>query len=282
MDFGLVAVGEQYVIFGFVHSLIVWLPGWAMLTGLIAAIAGGSVLITFLVRRRFPRIASGERNDALNFGYGAVALVYAFFIGFVVSGLWDQISAEDTQARIEGAAGVSLAGKISAFEPADVDRIRQSLLAYVRAAEAEWSLADRGQRLPEADNALAALIQTYREAGSRVDRPELIPLGQAFDNLEQLSQSRTDRILEGEVNDGPSWSLWAVIFLTSGLVIGCTIIFGVASRAMHYSVVAIVAAMVATNLFLVLVLAHRCLADKCHGDPTETPAALQIIADAVK
>jgi hypothetical protein len=270
------------VVYVFVHSLIVWLPGWAMLTGLIAVISGVSVLITFLVRRRFPQIAGGGRNDALNFGYGAVALVYAFFTGFVVSGLWDQNTAEDTQSRIEGASGVELARNISAFEPADVDRIRQSMLDYVRAAEAEWPLADKGQSLPEADNALAALIQTFREAGSRVDRPELIPLANTFHNLEQLSRSRTDRLLEGEVNDGPSWSLWAVIILTSGLVIGCTIIYGVASRVMHFSVVAIVAAMVATNLFLVLVLAHRCLADKCHGDPTATPAALQIIADAVK
>jgi len=270
------------VIFEFVHSLIVWLPGWAMLAGLIAAIAGGSFLITFLVRRKFPRIASGERNDALNFGYGAVALVYAFFIGFVVSGLWDQISNEDSQARIEGASGVELARNISAFEPADVDHIRQSMLNYVHAAEAEWPLADKGQSLPEADDALSAMIQTFREAGARVDRPELIPLANTFHNLDQLSRSRTDRLLEGEVNDGPSWTLWAVIFLTSGLVIGCTIIYGVASRAMHYSVVVIVGAMVSINLFLVLVLAHRCLADKCHGDPTETPAALQIIADSLK
>ena len=262
--------------------MIVQLPGWAALLGLIAIISGGALLLTFLFRRRFPRIAQGERNDALNFGYGAVALVYAFFIGFVVSGLWDQITAEDVQARIEGAAGVELARYRSAFEPADVDHIRQSLLDYVHAAEAEWPLADKGQSLPEAENAFAALIRTYRDAGSHVERPELIPLDNTFDNLDQLGRSRTDRILEGEVNDGPSWALWSVIFLTSGLVLGCTIVYGVASRVMHYSVVAIVGAMVAANLFLVLGLAHRCLADKCHGDPTATPAALQKIVEALE
>ena len=269
------------MIFRVFHSMIVWLPGWAMLLGLIVVISGGSFLITYWVRRRFPRVAQGERNDALNFGYGAVALVYAFFIGFVVTGLWDQIAVEDTQARIEGAAGVELARNSSAFQPADVDRIRQGLLDYVHAAEAEWPLADKGQSLPAADEALAALIQTYRDAGSHVERPDLIPMDNTFDNLDQLGRSRTDRILEGEVNDGPSWALWAVIFLTSALVIGCTIVYGVASRLMHYSVVVIVGAMVAANLFLVLALAHRCLADKCHGDAGETPAALQKIADVL-
>lgn len=129
---------------------------------------------------------------------------------------------------------------------------------------------------------MGALFQTYRDAGSRANRPDLIPLDNTFDNLDQLSRSRTERILENEVNDGPSWSLWSVIFLTSGLVIGCTIVYGVASRAMHYSVVVIVGAMVAANLFLVLSLSHHCLADKCHGDTTVTPAGLQMIADAVK
>ena len=270
------------MVFEFVHSIIVWLPGWAMLSGLITVISGGSVLITFLIRRRFPQIARGERNDALNFGYGAVALVYAFFIGFVVTGLWDQITAADSQTRVEGAAGVELARNLSAFEPADADRIRQSLLDYVQAAEVEWPLADKGRSLPEADNALRTLFQTYRDAGSRADRPDLIPLDNTFDNLDQLSRSRTERILENEVNDGPSWSLWSVIFLTSGLVIGCTIVYGVASRVMHYSVVVVVGAMVAANLFLVLSLTHRCLADKCRGDTTATPAALQMIADAAK
>ena len=269
------------MIFRVVHSIFVWLPGWAVLIGLVAVISGGSVLITSLVRRQFPRIAEGAHNDAFDFGYGAVALVYAFFIGFVVSGLWDQNSALDVQARVEGSAGVELARNVSAFEPADVDRIRQSLLNYVHAAEAEWPLADKGNSMPEADNALRALFQTYRDAGSHAEHPELITMDKTFDNLDQLGRSRTDRILEGAVDDGPSWSLWSVIFLTSGLVVGCTIIYGAESRAMHHSVVIVVGAMVAANLFLVVVLTHHCLADKCQSDVTATPPALQRIVDVV-
>jgi hypothetical protein len=211
-----------------------------------------------------------------------VGFVFAFFVGFLVSNLWGQHHGAADSARSEGTAGVQLARDLMVFDKGDRDRTRQSLLDYVHAAEAEWPLADKGQSLPAADNALAALIQTHREAGSRVERPDLIPMDNTFDNLDQLGRSRTDRILEGEVNDGPSWALWAVIFLTSGLVVGCTIVYGVSSRVMHYSVVVIVGAMVAANLFLVLALAHRCLTDKCHGDPTATPAALQIIADALE
>ena len=202
-------------------------------------------------------------------------------MGFVVTGLWDQNSALGVQARIEGAAGVELARNISAFEPADIDRIRPSLLSYVHAAEAEWPLADTGHSLPETDNALRALFQTYRDAGSHVKRADLIPMDKTFDNLDQLGRARTDRILEGEAGDGPSWSLWAVIFLTSGLVIGCTIIYGVESRVMHYAVVIVVGAVVAANLFLAVVLTYHYLADKCQGDVTATPPALQLIVDVL-
>jgi hypothetical protein len=97
-----------------------------------------------------------------------------------------------------------------------------------------------------------------------------------FDNLAQLGLSRTDRILEGGVNDGPSWSLWAVIFLTSGLVLGCAITYGVAKPGMHYPMVAIVGMLVAANLFLVLELSHPFA-----GDVSATPIALQKVIEAL-
>jgi hypothetical protein len=47
-----------------------------------------------------------------------------------------------------------------------------------------------------------------------------------------------------------------VILLTSGLVLGCAIIYGVEKPAMHYAMVASVGALVATALFLVLELSY--------------------------
>jgi hypothetical protein len=43
-----------------------------------------------------------------------------------------------------------------------------------------------------------------------------------------------------------------IILLTSGLVLGCTIVYGVEKPATHYALVASVGALVATALFLVL------------------------------
>jgi hypothetical protein len=60
-----------------------------------------------------------------------------------------------------------------------------------------------------------------------------------------------------------------VIFLTAGLVLGCTIIYGVEEPAMHYPMVATVGVLVAANLFLVLELSHPSV-----GEMATSPAPL--------
>ena len=251
------------------------IPAWLLLLVLIVVISGGSVVAAVLLRQRFPRLRQDEHNDPLKFGYGVIGFVYAFFIGFVVSSMWGQISAADAAVRTEGAAGVQLARDRSAFDPADGDRIRQSLLDYERAAEAEWPRAARGESLPAADQALDLLSRTYQGIAPRTDTQKSY-LATSLSNLDKLSKARTERIIEGATDSGPTWPLWAVIFLTSGLVLGCAIAYGVEKPAMHYPMVAIVGVLVAANLFLVLELSHPFV-----GDIATSPAALQMVVEAL-
>jgi hypothetical protein len=231
------------------------IPSWMILLGLIVGVSGGAVVICRVVRKRFPTLAKGTHNDSLQFGYGVIGFVYAFFIGFVVSGMWGQITAADALAGTEGAAGVQLAKDRVAFDPAVSASLGQSLLRYERAAVAEWPEAARGQSLPEATNALALLSQAYRDIKPQNDIQKSVQSA-SLANLDKLSQARTERIIAGRTETGPPWPLWVVIFLTSALVLGCAITYGVEMPAMHYPMVAIVGAMVAANLFLALLLSH--------------------------
>jgi hypothetical protein len=226
-----------------------------ILLGLIVSISGGAVVICRVVRKRLPMLSKGTHNDSLQFGYGVIGFVYAFFIGFVVSGMWSQITAADALAGTEGAAGVQLAKDRVAFDPAVSASLGQSLLGYERAAVAEWPEAARGRSLPEATDALALLSQAYRDIKPQTDIQKSIQSA-SLANLDKLSQARTERIIAGRTETGPPWPLWVVIFLTSALVLGCAITYGVEKPAMHYPMVAIVGAMVAANLFLVLLLSH--------------------------
>ena len=231
------------------------IPPLLLLILLVLVIAGGAVLIQRLVRGRFPQLRQDAHNDVTKFAYGVIGFVYAFFIGFVVSAMWGQIGNADAKARIEGAAGVQLAKDMRVFDKADRDRLSQSLIDFENAALTEWPLASSGQAYPEADRALQRLYDAYIQIKPQ-NQAQTTFLGTSFTNLDKISQARTERVLQARTDIGPPWSLWAVIFLTSGLVLGCAIIYGVEKPAMHYPMVATVGVLVAANFFLVLQLAH--------------------------
>jgi len=231
------------------------MPSWLLLLGLIVLVAGGAVLIQLYVRRRFPRLKEDAHNDVTRFAFGVVGFVFAFFVGFVVSAMWAQINNADGRARTEGSAGVQLARDLTVFDKADSNRIRESLLVYERAAVAEWPVAASGRSFPEADNALARLYTAYEQVQPRTDIQTKF-LATSLGNLDKMSQARTERVLQARTDVGPPWSLWAVIFLTSGLLLGCAIIYGVETSAMHYTMVATLGVLVAAELFLVLELSH--------------------------
>jgi hypothetical protein len=229
-------------------------PWWVLLIGLIVVIAGGAALIQRYVRRRFPVLKGDEHNDGTKFTYGFIGFFYAFFIGFVVSSMWGQNNAADGNARVEGAAAVQMARDAVVFDAPDRDRIRQSLLTYEQAAIAEWPQSEN-RRSPAADTALARLYNAYDGIAAKTDTQKTL-LSTSFSNLDKISQARTVRLLTAREDAGLPWSLWAVIFLTSALILGTVIIYGVEKPILHYPMVAIVAVIVATNLSLILQLAH--------------------------
>jgi hypothetical protein len=213
-------------------------PSWLVLPGLVVLVAGGAVLVQMYVRHRFPRLKGA--STTIRFAFGVVGFVVAFFTGFVVSAMWSELNSAAAKARTEGAAAVQMARDLTVFDKADSDRIRQSLLEYERAAVAEGPTAASGHSFPAAENALKRLYTAYEEVQPRTDTQKTF-LGTSFTNLDKISQARTESVLQARTDIGPPWSLWAVIFLTSGLLLGRAIVYGVEQPAMHYTMVATLA-----------------------------------------
>ncbi|MGE2717752.1 hypothetical protein ACQI4L_27140 [Mycolicibacterium litorale] len=235
--------------------LVTHVPSWLLLLLIVTCTSGTAILVQTVVRRRFPNLRGEEHNDVTKFAFGVVGFVFAFFIGFVVSAMWGQISHADEVVRTEGAAGSQLARDSHIFDQPDRDRIRQSLLEYEQAAVAEWDEANEGRSYPEADRALNRLYEAYEAVQPRTDAQKTL-LATSFGNLNDLSKARVERVLQARTDTGPPWSLWAVIFVTSGLLLGCAIIYGVEVPANHYAMVAIIGTLVGAQLFLVVELSH--------------------------
>ena len=222
---------------------------------MVAGTAGTAILAQAVVRRRFPGLRGDEHNDVTKFAFGVVGFVFAFFIGFVVSAMWGQISHADTLVRTEGTAGAQLARDSHIFDQPDQDRIRQSLLDYERAAITEWDEINEGRPSPEADQALNRLYAAYEAVRTRTDAQKTL-LSASFGNLNDLSKARAERVLQERIDTGPPWSLWAVIVVTSGLLLGCAVIYGVEKPSSHYAMVGIIGTLVGAQLFLVVELSH--------------------------
>jgi len=101
---------------------------------------------------------------------------------------------------------------------------------------AAWPVAARGGSSAQADQALQQrLYRSVQDVAPRTDIHKTF-LTTAVGNLEKISQGRTERLIQADVNAGPGWPLWAVIVLTSGMVLGSAIAFGVENPRMHYVV----------------------------------------------
>ena len=252
------------------------MPAWLVFIALLVVIAGGAVVLLIVLRRRYPRLAGDSHNDATRFAFGVICIVYAFLTGFMASSLWSQINTEDDQARTEGAVGVQLARDRAVFDSGDSDRIRQALLDYERAALSEWPKVADGQHSdPAADKALKRLYVAYEQVQPRTDIQRSF-LATSLANLDRLSQARTARVVQAQMDSGPPWSLWSVILLTSVMVVGCAVVYGVEEPRLHYAMVATVAVLVAANLFLILELAHPYV-----GEIATSPQPLRDVVDVL-
>lgn len=68
--------------------IVTHVPSGLILMCVMVIVAGGAVLVSMFVRRRFTALTRDEHNDVLKFTYGFIGFIYAFFIGFVVSSMW--------------------------------------------------------------------------------------------------------------------------------------------------------------------------------------------------
>lgn len=230
------------------------MPSWLFLTILVVSIAAGTIAALGYVRHRYPGLSEGEHNDAARVAFSVVGPVYGFFIGFIISFFLGQITDTDRGVQTEGASAIQLARERNAFETADSDRILQSLLEYERSALDEWPQAANGRVAAETENASARLYTTYQNIQPRDDR-QREALRTSLESLKQLSLARTNRLLTATSGFAPPLPLWSAIFLSSGLILGFSVVFGTQHAKMHFAMVAAVSVLVGVNLFLVADLA---------------------------
>ncbi len=195
-----------------------------------------------------------DHNDVTKFTYGFIGLVYAFFIGFVVSAMWGQVNTADGNARAEGASAVQMARDISLFDKVDGDRSGMIYSPTRTLPSKSGPTPERIGRPRRTTPSQRCTPRTGKSGAGQTHRRR--PWRPRLSNLDKISEARTVRLLTAHDDTGPPWPIWVVILLTSAMVLATVIIYGVEKPVLHYAMVVVAGVVVATNLFLILELSH--------------------------
>ena len=115
------------------------LPIWLLLLVVVGAIAGLVLLLVWLIRRLVPAVGEGFDAEVASQMLGVVAALFGLLLAFIIVIAYENYS--DAQSNVTGEADAlaAIVRDSGAFQPAERDRVRASIGAYVRTvADDEW------------------------------------------------------------------------------------------------------------------------------------------------
>jgi Protein of unknown function (DUF4239) len=229
-------------------------PGWALAVIVVGGLVAFAVVGQYLTRRRWPRTAEGEHNDAAGVVLGLVGVVYGIVLAFVIVALYEDH--QDAKSVVQREASeIEQLRRGSAVFPDDVGQeIRRELDDYVRGViTTEWERMEEGGFSRDAWRRVDALYATYQGYNPQT-RNESAFYGEAVAKLDDLVAARRERLhLAEETLPG---AFQALIFGGALLLVGLLWFIGTRSLRVEVTMVVGLAALVGVNLLLVMLLDH--------------------------
>jgi hypothetical protein len=233
---------------------LVHLNLWLLGTVLVVGVPLVAVAAQAAVRRLAPGIVAGEHNDVAGFLIAVVGVVYAVTLAFIVIVTWEEFSAARDTVNAEAAALRGLYRDSQGLpEPASTEARAQVVQYAQEVSVAEWQTMDRGDSSPAAAERLGDLFATLRGVGS-VTTTQQAFLDDAIDRLNDVTQRRAERISAAE--ESTPGVLWVAILVGGAVTLGFALLFGVSDQRLHYLMVGGFAAVLALQVFVILVLGH--------------------------
>ena len=227
-----------------------WLLGLLLVVGLPLV----TVALQALVRRTAPYIVKGEHNDVAGFLIAVVGVVYAVTLAFIVIVTWQGYGDARTVVHHEAGSLRTLYRDVQALPEPTRTQMSGLVLQYGReVAGSEWAALDEGEGSRAAFDLITQMFDTMSRAAPTTPTQEAF-LSEALARLNDVAEDRAERISVAE--DGLLSILWAAIFVGGGVTVGFALLFGVSDQRLHYIMVAAFAAVLALQIFVILVLSH--------------------------
>ena len=233
---------------------LVQLNLWVLGTVIVVGVPLVTVLVQAAVRRFAPSVVEGEHNDVAGFLIAVVGVVYAVTLAFIVIVTWEEFrDARDTVDQEAGALRSLYRDSQSLPEPAR-SRMSDLVIRYAREmSDHEWSAMEKGESSRAAFDLVGEMFATLGATNPATPAQETF-LSDALVRLNDVAEDRAERITVAE--EGTVSVLWAAIVIGGVLTVGFALLFGVANERLHYLMVGVFAAVLALQIFVILVLNH--------------------------
>ncbi len=233
---------------------LVQLDLWALGVLIILGVPLVTVAVQAAVRRLAPSIIEGEHNDVAGFILAVVGVVYAVILAFIVIVTWEQF--RDAREIVDREAGAlrSLYRDSRSLPEPERTRMGDLVVRYGHeVATGEWTAMEKGESSPAAFSLISDMFATLGGVNVTTPTQETF-LSDAVVRLNDVAEDRAQRITAAE--GGMVSVLWAAIVLGGIMTVGFSLLFGVSNERLHYLMVAVFPAVLALQIFVILVLNH--------------------------
>jgi drug/metabolite transporter (DMT)-like permease len=233
---------------------LVQLNVWVLGALLVVGIPLLTVAVQAAVRRVAPGIVEGEHNDVAGFLIAVVGVVYAVILAFIVVVTWEDFRDARTTVHREAGALRSLYRDTGALPEPARTAMADLVVRYGREVSiGEWAAMDRGESSRAVLDLVGQMFSTLGDARPTTPTQEAF-LADALTRLNDVAEDRAERISVAE--EETVSILWAAIVIGGILTVGFALLFGVSNERLHYVMVGFLAAVLALQVLVILVLSH--------------------------
>jgi hypothetical protein len=229
-----------------------------------SALAG--VLGLLAVVRWLPRARGRADTDVKGVFFGAVAVLYAVLLAFVVVTVWSDFSDAGKATQAEATRASALLRDATAFPVEARRRVRRGVLEYMRlVVDDEWETLASGRPSAAAIRAFDALWLEYARFRPRSEESDTM-YQQSIARLNELGENRELRVIASRATL-PS-ELWILLIAGFVVCIAFTFLFQMDSLATQAFSVGAIASLIGFVLFVIFALQHPFAGDvQISADP---------------
>lgn len=227
-------------------------------TGLVALIiiGGGTALAVgflLLLRDIVKKSMRDMHNDVAGYVFAVVGVLYALLLGFVVLASWEHVTAAETDVQVE-AADLTALYKTTVGLPTGIRQQAQTeLRRYTSLVITNgWPALAHGKASPQVDASLDRLYQIYARAHN-AGVPSALDT-ESLQLLNEVSSARAERL--AGAHGFLTAVLWGVVLFGGVLTLSFALLFYLENAGIQIAMVGILAALVSSMVFLLIVLDH--------------------------